>query len=157
MNRPPWLQLQRQLLQLRIESLKKNQACARNEPMASVIPVQRSSQYGWWYPTNKRERKVSTPSTSKEQKTNSHVNSHVTSIWNIRGMSFTQLSSNPEYIKVPSSRHYLTTDSGILFPIQWKPSWGLISSVALFLRAYVRKIYVRKWSRGNSWKVARKV
>ena len=114
---PLWLQLQRQLLQLRIESLKKSQACARNEPMASAIPVQRSSQYGWWYPTNKRERKVSTPSTSKEQKTNSHVNSHVTSIWNIRGMSFTQLSCNPEYIKVPSSRHYLTTDSGRLLPI----------------------------------------
>ena len=96
---------------------KKNQACARNEPMASAIPVQRSNQYEWWYPTNTRERKVSTPSTSKEQKTNSHVNSHVTSIWNIRGMSLTQLSSNPEYIKVPSSRHYLTTDSGRLLPI----------------------------------------
>ena len=48
------------------------------------------------------------PSPSKEQKTNSHVNSHVTSIRYIRGMSLAQLASNPEYIKVTSSRHDLS-------------------------------------------------
>lgn len=47
------------------------------------------------------------PSPSKEQKTNCHVNSHVTSIRYIRGMSLAQLASNPEYIKVTSSRHDL--------------------------------------------------
>ena len=31
----------------------------------------------------------------------------------------------------------------------------LISSVAWILRAYVRKIYVRKWNRGNAWNFAR--
>ena len=37
----------------------------------------------------------------------------------------------------------------------WRWVLGLISSVAQCLRAYVRKIYVRKWNRGNAWKVAR--
>lgn len=49
------------------------------------------------------------PSPSKEQKTNCHVNSHVTSIRYIRGMSLAQLASNPKYIKVTGSRHYLQT------------------------------------------------
>ena len=49
------------------------------------------------------------PSPSKEQKTNCHVNSHVTSIRYIRGMSLAQLASNPEYIKVTGSRHHLQT------------------------------------------------
>ena len=49
------------------------------------------------------------PSPSKEQKTNCHVNSHVTSIRYIRGMSLAQLASNPEYIKITSSCHDLST------------------------------------------------
>ena len=49
------------------------------------------------------------PSPSNEQKTNCHVNSHVTSIRYIRGMSLAQLTSNPQYIKVTSSRHDLPT------------------------------------------------
>ena len=53
--------------------------------------------------------KEMSPSPSKEQKTNCHVNSHVTSIRYIRGMSLAQLASSPEYFKVTSSRHDLAT------------------------------------------------
>lgn len=48
------------------------------------------------------------------------MNSHVTSIGYIRGMSLAQLASDPEYIKVTSSRHHLRTieisDSYNVFP-----------------------------------------
>ena len=53
--------------------------------------------------------KEMSPSPSKEQKTNCHVNSHVTSIRYIRGMPLAQLACSPEYFKVTSSRHDLPT------------------------------------------------
>ena len=37
------------------------------------------------------------------------MNSHVTSIRHIRGMSLAKLTSDPEYVKITSSRHHLRT------------------------------------------------
>lgn len=54
------------------------------------------------------------PSCTQEQKTDCHMNSHVTPIRNIRGMPFTQLSSDPKHIEITSSRHHLRAERKIL-------------------------------------------
>lgn len=54
------------------------------------------------------------PSCTQEQKTDCHMNSHVTPIRNIWGMPFTQLSSDPKHIEITSSRHHLRAERKIL-------------------------------------------